>query len=158
MAFTIHGPRSGHTMEEALQAGKKQRAEGSLDAAEAQATLTFDFGGRKLTVPVTEWERGLQAPEDRRWLTSVMDEGLVETLESIAVLADREPELSMVCAMVIQPLLGYLKYRCTPEEMSFVSHAGKADCEFDGWFGESCSLQETLDSKLRKEPAVAPSP
>jgi hypothetical protein len=156
MGLRIRGPRGGYTMDEALQAGQKQRNEGSLPVAEAQTTATFDFAGRRLTVPLAEWERGLQIPEDRQWLASVIDEGLMDALESIAVLADREPELNLLCAMVIQPLLGYLKHRCSPQEPSFATFAGKADCDFDAWFGETCSLQDTLNSKLQKQPSPAP--
>lgn len=129
-----------------------------IQTDDSELLLTFDFAGRKLLVPEDEWAAGLRPGEARDWLASVIDEDLKHDLQRIAVVAEAEGELEILCALVAQPLLGLHAGSCDSGKYIVLKVGRTPDCSFDASFGEPCSLEDTLKSKLRKEPQLAPVP
>ncbi len=160
MTFKTEHPSLGNTMKGYLDNGKVAAKSGSMADIDAATLLTFDFAGRRLVIPLSEWTEGLRNAEERGWLTQAIetDSDLKASLEDIAVVANLEPELNVMCTLVIQPLLREDRYRCSPEGASFLRLARKPDCDFDSWFGETCSLEQSLEFRLRKQPVLAPPP
>lgn len=155
MKWTVEGFTKAHDMAAAIAL---HGGSSPAQTDDSELLVTFDFAGRKLVVPEDEWVAGLLPGEARDWLGSVVDADLKEDLQRIAVVAEAEGELGILCTLVAQPLLGLHPGSCGSGRFVSLRVGRRADCSFDASFGESCSLEDTLNSQLRKEPQLAPVP
>lgn len=147
-------PITGGDLRGFLDEGAKLKARGALPSDD-MLLATVDFAGRRLMVPVSEWERGLSLPSDREWLKSVLLPSMVEQLKLIDVISSRDEQLSVLCNLVIHPLLNEPDEPCKPHG-SFVHALSDADCDFDAQFGETCSLKDALQPTGKKTILPAP--
>ena len=155
LTWTVEGfPVAKHMAEQM----SRDRATGSPSVDDSQLLTTFDFAGRKLVVPTDEWTHGLSPGEPREWLATVVDESLKHDLRTIGLLAESEAQLGIACTFVAQPLLGLKPGACDSSQSQVLKVGRNPDCSFDASFGEPCSLADSLNSSLKKQPQVAPPP
>ncbi len=159
-AFRYPLGKASRDMERFLAEGRKLRDQGKLADKIDSHWITVEVFDRKLHLPYGDWVRGELPEEERRWLSEVVDEDLKEALTLLQALSRGTGELVGVCQLVLNPLLQIRDEPCKlpHRPFSLVRGGGKADCDFDAWFGESCSLPQQLDSTLRKQPQIAPPP
>ena len=152
LTIDIKGDRRAPDLAAFIAGPRSDNAEGAPDSDE-MLLAEVDFAGRRLVVPVAEWREGLRG-EDRQWLQSAVDEDFRKALQAIAVITKGEPELVMLCDLVLTPILGKDAPNCDRIDQSFVDYAGGPDCDFDSWFGETCPLETLKRFKCRKNPQL----
>jgi hypothetical protein len=152
---TVDYPRLGHDLRTYLAESREAREKGTIPDDD-QLPITIDYAGRKLALAVAQWRRGLLTVEDAAWLSAVKRPRLVNALKTIASVSPPFPQLQMACDLVVFPLAGEYERQFEPAEGSLVSVRGRPDCDFDAWFGESCSLKEQMEFDLGKNPQLAP--
>lgn len=150
-------PVMGSDQASTIREGRRQADKGHLDRDD-EVLLTFEYGGREWTAPVSEWRHGTLLPEDMRLLKGAIDERLRQQLHFVDAVARVVPSLNEVCVLITHPLLEEYEDRCKSpaHPISLGVGSGPPDCDFDASFGEPCTQDQMEKYKLRKNSQIAP--
>lgn len=122
---------------------------------EDQIPVTVELADRRFTISYADWRNGRLSADDSSSLAVFRSEPLKSALESIRSMSHAFPDLMEPCIFIVCPVLG--DKECPFEDSpSLITPRGRPDCDFDGSFGEFCSIEQLMDFKLRTQPQVAP--